>query len=70
MNRIHVAMPTPRDGAKRPAAIPGNLEQMRTRRETGEKKQLERDLEEKFGGAGVYSADFRKNYDLEVRVHL
>jgi nucleolar GTP-binding protein len=65
MNRIHVAMPTPRDGAKRPAAIPANLEEMRGRRDAGEKRVLERDLEEKFGGAGVYSADFRKNYDLE-----
>mmetsp|Transcript_18243 Transcript_18243/g.25283 ORF Transcript_18243/g.25283 Transcript_18243/m.25283 type:complete len:672 (+) Transcript_18243:130-2145(+) len=67
LNRIHVALPAPRDGAARPPVIPQALEQVRTLREGpgGERRRTERDLQEEHGGAGVYSADFRKNYMLE-----
>uniref|UniRef100_A0A7S0NA15 Nucleolar GTP-binding protein 1 n=1 Tax=Pyramimonas obovata TaxID=1411642 RepID=A0A7S0NA15_9CHLO len=65
LNRIHVAMPTPRDSEARPALIPEMVTEMRAKREAGERRKTERDLQEANGGAGVYSADFRKNYMLE-----
>jgi len=65
LNRIHVAMPTPRDSESRPAWIPADVAEMRARRAAGERRETEKDLQEKFGGAGAYSADFRKKYDLE-----
>ncbi|KAK3281987.1 hypothetical protein CYMTET_10256 [Cymbomonas tetramitiformis] len=65
LNRIHVAMPTPRDDAARPAVIPAGIEETRAAVAAGNRRQTEKDLQEQFGGAGVYSADFRKNYLLE-----
>jgi len=65
MNRLHVAMPVPRDSKKRPAFVPPSLEESRARKASGEKIVTEKDLQEQNGGAGVYSADLRKHYLLE-----
>lgn len=65
MNRLHVAMPVPRDSKQRPAFVPPTLEASRAKRAEGEKVVTEKDLQEQNGGAGVYSADLRKRYMLE-----
>ena len=65
MNRLHVAMPVPRDSKQRPAFVPPTLEASRAKRAAGEKIVTEKDLQEQNGGAGVYSADLRKRYMLE-----
>lgn len=65
MNRLHVAMPVPRDSKQRPAFVPPTLEASRAKRAAGEKVVTEKDLQEQNGGAGVYSADLRKRYMLE-----
>jgi len=65
MNRLHVAMPVPRDSKQRPAFVPPTLEASRARKAAGEKVVTEKDLQEQNGGAGVYSADLRKRYMLE-----
>jgi len=65
MNRLHVAMPVPRDSKQRPAFVPPTLEASRAKRAAGEKVVTEKDLQEANGGAGVYSADLRKRYMLE-----
>lgn len=63
--RLHVAMPKQRDRMARPPVIPPGVEAARARREGSEKKKTERDLQEENGGAGVYSQDLRKRWDLE-----
>ena len=65
LNRLHVAIPKPRDSKQRPATIPASLEETRARKERGEKMVTEKDLQEANGGAGVYAADFNKHYILE-----
>lgn len=65
MNRLHVAMPVPRDSKQRPAFVPPTVEASRAKRAAGEKIVTEKDLQEQNGGAGVYSADLRKRYMLE-----
>lgn len=68
LNRIHVAMPKPRDCAgpvSRPAVIPPGVVEARKRRDAGEKRRTEKQLQEENGGAGVYSADLRKGYQLK-----
>ena len=66
MNRIHVALPKPRDNKERPPCIPNAVLQAKIRNEAPPKKELtERDLEQQKGGAGVYSMDWRKVYQLE-----
>jgi len=65
MNRLHVAMPVPRDSKQRPAFVPPTLEASRAKKAAGEKVVTEKDLQEQNGGAGVYSADLRKRYMLE-----
>ncbi|GAX80932.1 hypothetical protein CEUSTIGMA_g8367.t1 [Chlamydomonas eustigma] len=65
LNRIHVAMPKPRDGNTRPPVIPPGVTEARKRREAGEKRRTEKQLQEENGGAGVYSADLRKHYQLQ-----
>ena len=64
-NRIHVSMPKHRDGVSRPPVIPAGLEQARARREAGERRRTEKDLQEENGGAGVYTQDVRKLWDLK-----
>mgnify|MGYP000344262601 CR=1 FL=1 len=63
LNRIHVAMPRPRDGKDRPPCIPQTVLEGRLKANRKEKK-LEKDLENENGGAGVYSSNLRKRYIL------
>jgi nucleolar GTP-binding protein len=63
-DRLHVAMPKQRDAVSRPPCIPSGVEEARMRRDAGERKKTEKDLQEEMGGAGVYSQDVRKRWDL------
>ncbi|KAI8107345.1 hypothetical protein M9434_001987 [Picochlorum sp. BPE23] len=63
-DRLHVAMPKQRDAVSRPPCIPSGVEEARMRRDAGERKKTEKDLQEELGGAGVYSQDVRKRWDL------
>lgn len=63
LNRIHVAMPRPRDKVDRPPCIPLAVLEAKAKETTKERK-LEKDLENENGGAGVYSANLRKRYIL------
>jgi nucleolar GTP-binding protein len=63
--RIHVARPLP--GAVSEAAIPEavlNGTHKKYDPTDPTRRQLERDLEEENGGAGVYNIDMKKHYDL------
>ncbi|BDA46889.1 Nucleolar GTP-binding protein 1 [Coccomyxa sp. Obi] len=64
--RMHVATPAPRDRQARPPVIPASVAaaQGRAAAAVEHKKKTEKDLQEENGGAGVYSADLRKNYSL------
>ncbi len=64
LNRLHVAQPKARDSKSRLPSIPASLEETKARKARGEKIITEKDLQEQNGGAGVYSADFNKNYLL------
>lgn len=64
-DRIHVAIPRKRDGVDRPPVIPAGLEETRAKRDAGERRRTEKDLQEEMGGAGVYSQDVRKLWDLK-----
>ncbi|XP_077215397.1 nucleolar GTP-binding protein 1-like [Tasmannia lanceolata] len=64
LNRFHVAMPKPRDGKERPPCVPQAVLEAKERKNAEEKRKLEKDLENENGGAGVYSANLRKNYIL------
>ncbi|CAM8927255.1 unnamed protein product [Rhodiola kirilowii] len=65
LNRIHVAMPKPRDQKERPAFIPQAVLDARAKESADrEKRKLEKDLEDENGGAGVYSASLKKHYIL------
>ena len=79
LNRLHVAMPTPRDGAERAPFIPPGAKTKRshhtsgktevdatekdTTRATPQKKKLERDIELEM--ADDYFLDLKKHYLLE-----
>ncbi|GFH19387.1 nucleolar GTP-binding protein 1 [Haematococcus lacustris] len=65
LNRIHIAMPKPRDGSARPPVIPAGVAEARARRAVGEKKKLQKHFQEENGGAGVYSMDHTQLYDLK-----
>ena len=65
MNRLHVALPAPRDGKSRPPCIPEAIllkKQMKAAK-TERKKKLERHIEEEMGDD--YVLDLKKNYDIE-----
>eukprot|EP01018_Ginkgo_biloba_P006451 Gb_00431 [translate_table: standard] len=62
LNRIHVAMPKPRDGKERLPCIPQAV--LRAQAVAKKSKKLEKDLENENGGPGVYSASLKKNYIL------
>lgn len=68
LNRLHVAIPKPRDQMERPASIPQAVLEAKAKEakeeERKNKKKLERDLEDENGGAGVYSASLSKHYLL------
>ncbi|KAM0792868.1 hypothetical protein ACM66B_002631 [Microbotryomycetes sp. NB124-2] len=64
-NRVRVAMPVPRDGAKREPFIPqAVLERKKYDKNDPDRRKLERDYEEEAGGAGVWTFDMKKNYML------
>ena len=66
-NRIHVAMPKPRDDIVRTPFIP---DAAKTRKKYDpndpEKRKLERDIEAEEGGPGVYNISLRSESVLEV----
>ncbi|XP_028779986.1 nucleolar GTP-binding protein 1 [Neltuma alba] len=65
LNRFHVAVPKPRDDKERPPCIPPAVLEAKARQAAEkEKRKTEKDLENENGGAGVYSANLRKNYIL------
>lgn len=64
LNRIHVATPKHAHPERKPC-IPEGVAEARARRDAGGTMETEKDLEERFGGAGVYSADERKRYLLD-----
>eukprot|EP00798_Chlamydomonas_sp_ICE-L_P019000 gene19000-25583_t len=65
VNRVHVATPKSRDGVSRPPVIPAGVAEARAKRDAGIRKKTEKDMQEANGGAGVYSADLRKYYQLK-----
>ncbi|MBA0824885.1 hypothetical protein Goarm_021522 [Gossypium armourianum] len=65
LNRFHVALPKPRDQKERPACIPQAVLEAKSKQAAEkEKRKTEKELEDEYGGAGVYSASLRKNYIL------
>ncbi|KIJ25273.1 hypothetical protein M422DRAFT_38855, partial [Sphaerobolus stellatus SS14] len=66
-NRIHVAVPKPRDEVVREPFIPEVVkERKKCDKEDPERRKLEKDLEAEEGGAGVYNLDMRKKYLLAM----
>lgn len=65
LNKLHLAIPKPRDSIARLPFIPEAVGQ-RKRYDPQDPSRitLERDLEEEAGGAGVYNIDLKKNYLL------
>ncbi|KZV89387.1 GTP binding protein 4 [Exidia glandulosa HHB12029] len=64
-NRIHVAVPKPRDDVVRAPFIPDTvLSRKKFDKDDPERPKLERDIQEENGGAGVHSIDTKKNYFL------
>ena len=51
---MHVAQPKPRDRQGRPPVIPAGLAAARTRKDTGEKKRTEKDVEVWLSSASFY----------------
>lgn len=62
LNRLHVAVPKPRDGSSRPAFVPEKVIEKRLQTGPKIKKKTERDLEVEL--EDDYSLDLKKNYDL------
>ena len=66
LNRLHVAQPKPRDAVSRPAVIPHSVALNRAKKADGSLKIVtEKEMQDANGGAGVYSADLRKDYQLD-----
>lgn len=63
LNRIHVAMPRPRDTKDRPPCIPLAVLEAKAKDNKKDRK-LEKDLEDENGGPGVYSMKLSKKYLL------
>lgn len=64
-NRIHVAMPKPRDDIKREPYIPeAVLNRRKYDPNDPARRKLEREIEAEEGGAGVYSIDLRSTLSL------
>merc|ERR1711871_1334882 len=80
MNMLHVAMPKARDSKARPAIVPDTVATSKAKRaerkarraadpdamdeDDDDMVKTERDLMLENGGAGVYSCDFTKHWDL------
>ena len=52
VNRIHVAVPKARDNLARPPVIPPGVEAARARRDAGDKRRTEKELQVVGGGGG------------------
>ncbi|KAJ2779806.1 Nucleolar GTP-binding protein 1 [Coemansia javaensis] len=65
LNKLNVAQPARRDEVARPAHIPEAVaKRRRYDAHDPQRMVLERDLEVEGGGAGVYSVDLKKKYQL------
>lgn len=60
LNRLHVAMPKPRDEKSRPACIPETVLLQRQQQQEKRKRKLERDIEMEMGDD--YVLDLKKSY--------
>eukprot|EP00294_Goniomonas_avonlea_P012893 CAMPEP_0114551796 /NCGR_PEP_ID=MMETSP0114-20121206/6790_1 /TAXON_ID=31324 /ORGANISM="Goniomonas sp, Strain m" /LENGTH=645 /DNA_ID=CAMNT_0001736645 /DNA_START=49 /DNA_END=1986 /DNA_ORIENTATION=+ len=68
-NRLTPTLPMPRDQVARPPCIPESVQRTRAAQAAGvvlPKRRTEKDLMLEGGGAGVFSADWKKLYDLKV----
>lgn len=65
LNRLHVAMPAPRDSKVRAPCIPESvmLKKQAAAAKAERKRKLEREIEEELGDD--YVLDLKKNYDIE-----
>lgn len=65
LNRLHVAMPAPRDDKVRAPCIPESvmLKKQAAAAKAERKRKLEREIEEEMGDD--YVLDLKKNYDIE-----
>lgn len=62
-NRVRVAVPVARDGAKREAFIPAGVKtRVKYDKEDPERRRLERDEEAENGGAGAFSVDMKSKF--------
>lgn len=62
-NRIHVALPKPRDEVVREPFIPDAVkEKKKYDPEDPSRRRLERDIEAEEGGAGVYNISLRSEH--------
>jgi nucleolar GTP-binding protein len=64
LQRIHLAVPKPRDGVQREAFIPESVLAQRSSDALIAEKRLARDLEREGGGPGRYVHDLKVVYDL------
>ncbi|CAO3676855.1 unnamed protein product [Umbelopsis vinacea] len=65
INKIHLAEPVARDSIVRAPQIPeAAVNRPKFDIKDPNRRRLERDIEAENGGAGVYSADLKKRYDL------
>ena len=58
VNRIHVAVPKPRDNASRPPVIPPGVAAARARRDAGENRRTEKDLQVRGRAGWLAGADW------------
>lgn len=65
INKIHLAEPVARDNVVRAPQIPAAaVNRPKFDIKDPNRRRLERDIEAENGGAGVFSADYKKRYDL------
>ncbi|KAJ2963883.1 hypothetical protein NQZ79_g1188 [Umbelopsis isabellina] len=65
INKIHLAEPVARDNIVRAPQIPAAaVNRPKFDIKDPNRRRLERDIEAENGGAGVFSADYKKRYDL------
>ena len=66
LNKLHVAIPGPRDDKQRPAFIPQEIRNRGLYDKTDlNRRLLERDVELEHGGPGIYSIDLHNHYLLK-----
>ena len=70
-NRIHVAVPKPRDDVAREPFIPDVVrERKKYDKDDPERRRLEKDLEMEEGGAGVYNINLRSRCFISCIFHF